>query len=114
MHELSLAQNLISQVLSLVQEHQAKRVVRVTVEIGPFSGVVVDSFRFGYEVLSQEHDSSKGSILEIREPERSFKCFSCGNIFTDKRMGDPCPECGDGTLVAWGGDDIILLSVEME
>ncbi len=114
MHELSLAQNLISQVLNLAREHQAKKVLRVSVEIGPFSGVVVDSFRFGYEVLSQEHGETRGSVLEIREPEQSFRCFSCGHVFNGKKMGDPCPDCKEGTLVAWGGDDIILLSVEME
>ena len=54
MHELSLAHSLIDQILDLAAEHQASRVLRVRVTLGPFSGVVRDSFEFGFNVLKKE------------------------------------------------------------
>ncbi|NLX18963.1 MAG: hydrogenase maturation nickel metallochaperone HypA, partial [Desulfobulbus sp.] len=43
MHEMSLAQNLIDQILVLAKEHEVGQVNRVVVVLGPFSGVVRDS-----------------------------------------------------------------------
>ena len=66
MHELSLAHSLIDQILDLAAEHQASRVLRVRVTLGPFSGVVRDSFEFGFNVLKKEQPQTEDALLDQR------------------------------------------------
>lgn len=71
MHELSLVQGLIRQLAELARQHGTSSIRKVRMEIGPLSGVVVDSFTFGFEILSAEHDLTRGAQLEIVEPPGS-------------------------------------------
>ncbi len=50
MHEISLVQNLLQQLDALVLENKKNRVTKVLMEIGLLSGVVVDSFQFGFDI----------------------------------------------------------------
>ncbi len=68
MHELSLAQGLLSQLHDLAARHQARRIIRLRVEIGPLSGIVVDSFEFGFNCLSAESPLTKNAKLDITIP----------------------------------------------
>lgn len=115
MHEISLVQNLIQQLSELAAENEASKIISVTMEIGPFSGVVVDSFRFGFDILSAESDLAKGAQLVVVSPPARYACTGCGNVLetTDKKP-EACPNCGDVLLFPQGGDDLILLQVEME
>ncbi len=71
MHELSLAQGLINQLLDLRQQHNASKVVQVLVEIGKNSGIVVDSFSFGFQSLKLEYDDIMEAELKLVESEGS-------------------------------------------
>ena len=53
MHEMSLAQGLIEELSALASKNKALRIVQVRVVLGPFSGVVADSFSFGFNVLKK-------------------------------------------------------------
>jgi hydrogenase nickel insertion protein HypA len=115
MHEISLVQNLIQQLRELATANNASRVVTVTMEIGHLSGVVVDSFRFGFDILAANDDFIRGAELRVQTPEVSFKCTGCGqSLTTSGPRPDHCGQCGDTLLIPEGGDDLILRQVEME
>jgi len=115
MHEISLVQGLFNQLHDLVHENGATKVTRVTMEIGPLSGVVVDSFQFGFDILSAEDALLKGARLELVVPPVIYRCTSCPHIITGSTIKpDECPECGELLLIPDGGDDLILRQVEME
>lgn len=115
MHEVSLVQSLISQLAELAREHGCSSISKVRVEIGPFSGVVVDSFQFAFDVLAPEQGLTGNAKLEIVSPSMGFRCLKCGNVCQNRtRMPDLCPECSHPLLVPEGGDGVILLQVEMD
>ena len=128
MHELSLAQGLIEQLLTLADEHKRKRILKLTVSIGPFSGIVVDSFNFGFDALKQERALTSTAVLEIEIPEPSYSCLDCKQIFSlkpdeqDSNFGLPhggfstisCIACGSQRVISKGGDELILKQIEME
>lgn len=115
MHEISLVQNLLQQLRDIARENKACRVVRVTMLIGPLSGVVVDSFTFGFDILAREDDLFRDATLDIIVPQAIFRCSSCGHQQeTDGERPECCAACGDRIIVAHGGDDLILQQVEME
>ncbi|MCL2790853.1 MAG: hydrogenase maturation nickel metallochaperone HypA [Desulfobulbus sp.] len=128
MHELSLAHNLIEQILALAAEHQARKVNRVVVTLGPFSGVVRDSFEFGFNILKREQEPVQDALLELLAPDPQYICFDC-----DKTVSIPltrqndrlelascsletkkCPWCGSNRLSPNGGTELILNQLEME
>lgn len=115
MHEISLVQNLVQQLKELAAENQATKVIRVTMEIGPLCGVVVDSFRFGFDIISAEEQLTRGAELVVKIPEVRYTCTGCGKVHvTAGPRPDCCPICRESTLFPEGGDDLILLQVEME
>lgn len=115
MHEFSLAQGLCRQLLQIARENGAERILRVGVEIGRNSGIVVDSFTFGFEILAQENELTRDAVLAISESEPKRICTACGEAFPPENGGQQaCPRCGSRGYNLAGGDDIILTQVEME
>ena len=69
MHEFSLAQGLMQQLKELAKQHNVQKICTVRVAIGTRSGIVVDSFSFGFEVMAKENVLTNEAILEISEPD---------------------------------------------
>lgn len=128
MHELSLAQSLIDQLLALAEEHKASKVSKVNVVIGPFSGVVADSFSFGFDALKTNHEKILLAELILDRPAPTYYCLDCQNTFstqlkdTDARVAlageysreKKCPHCSSRQLSPKGGCEMILKQIEME
>lgn len=128
MHELSLAQSLIDQLLDLADEHGADRITRLSVTIGPFSGIVADSFSFGFNALKEEHHSTKEAVLLLELPEPEYQCLDCQTTTTialpstdvhlraaRQHMIDIiCKHCSSTSLAPTGGTELILKQIEME
>lgn len=114
MHELSLVQNLFDQLHTLLQENKSTRVHSVTVEIGPFAGVVIDAFEFAFGVLRDTEPWANGAKLLLSTPKPQYRCL-CGELQQRESL-EPgvCEKCGETSLFPEGGDDILLLQVEME
>jgi len=111
-HEFSLAQGLMRQLVDLAEQHQAAKIITVRVTIGRLSGIVADSFSFGFETLAAENPLTEYAVLEITETEPAQRCLDCGLVL-DLPAGN-CPACSSVRLVAEGGDDLTLTQVEME
>ncbi len=115
MHEISLVQGMLSQLTELADNNGATKVIKITMEIGPLSGVVIDSFTFGFDILSAENDLTSGAELVINVPPVAYGCTKCNHsVQTTGDRPDACPQCGELFLIPEGGDDIILQQVEME
>jgi hydrogenase nickel incorporation protein HypA/HybF len=128
MHEMSLAQSLIEQVLVLAKEHGAQRVNRVVVTLGPFSGVVRDSFEFGFNILKQEQQPVRETLLVLESPDPEYVCLDCqkGAVIPFPQQSErlelarcglsakKCPWCGSKRLSPKGGTELILNQLEME
>ncbi|MFV0435794.1 MAG: hydrogenase maturation nickel metallochaperone HypA [Desulfopila sp.] len=115
MHEISLVQGLVDQLKTLAAENSASRVLRVTMEIGPLAGVVIDAFRFGFDVLCQEDPLLEEAELVIEVPDVRYTCLTCHHQqVTAGPRPDKCTACGDVFLSADSGTDLLLRQVEME
>ncbi|NOX24550.1 MAG: hydrogenase maturation nickel metallochaperone HypA [Deltaproteobacteria bacterium] len=115
MHELSLAQSLLRQLHDLAAQNGAKRVSKVTVEIGPLAGIVRDSFEFGFTTLAAESPVTHGAALVIKTSAPEYQCLDCNHMMPAS-LHRPlnCPACQSEMVIPNGGSDIVLLQVEME
>jgi len=71
MHEFTLAQNLLAQLLELADQHQARKIIRVEIHLGESSNIVADSFQFGFDVLSKENEICNSAELVLQATEGS-------------------------------------------
>ncbi len=115
MHEISLVQGLFAQLHELATANNATKINKVTMEIGPLSGVVVDSFQFGFDILSSDDKLLTKAELIINIPEVEYRCTNCDHVqVTSGVRPSECPKCDELLLIPTGGDDLILSQVEME
>lgn len=104
MHEISLVQGLIDQLTELARDNNRTRVVSITMIIGPLSGVVIDSFRFGFDILAKENDLVRDAELIIEATPVTYRCTSCDTTeTTTEPKPDQCRQCGEIFLLAEGG-----------
>ncbi len=71
MHELSLAQALLEQLQELAVTHGAEKILLVRVNIGRASGIVIDSFVFGFDAVKMDLPLTREAVLTIEEVEGS-------------------------------------------
>ncbi len=114
MHEMSLVQGLLTQLKDLAIEHNKSKVISVSMEIGPLSGVVIDSFQFGFDILAKDEPLTKDAKLIIESPPAIYRCFGCGMEIEAVVRPESCPDCSETLFTPEGGDGLILRQVEME
>ena len=113
MHELSIAQSLVS----LVTRHLPPGVTRVTavdLRVGALAGVVPDALEFCYGVAT-EGTPLQGSSLRVERVPLVVYCDACSE---DRTLAEGpilrCPACGSlcGTLRQ--GRELDLVAIEYD
>lgn len=108
MHELSVAQGIVEMIAERVGE---RPVIRVRLEIGRVSGVMVDAVRFCFDAVAAG-TPVEGAALEIDEPPGLGRCRSCG---ADVAMADlltPCA-CDSFDIEVVSGHQLRIREVEV-
>lgn len=110
MHELSIAQSICTTVAEYVAPHQ--RVLSVSVEIGPLSGVVPDVLEHCFGII-KERFSLSTATLDLRLIAAGARCPLCTSEFKVTSMWDECPECGHAPVTVDGGNELQVRSIEV-
>jgi hydrogenase nickel incorporation protein HypA/HybF len=108
MHELAVTQSIVDQV---AQRMDGQRVTCVHLEIGRLSGVVADSVKFCFELVTVG-TTLEGSCLQIGEPEGRAHCRQCDLDFAVEDLLLLCP-CGSADVMLVSGDQLLIRSVEV-
>ncbi len=114
MHEYSLTLNLLDIVEEKGKKNNAKKIIKVKLKIGKFSGVEPILISHSFEILKRERKILEDAILEIEKEETELKCKNCGKIFSCEDFPFVCPECGNIESEITKGSDMIIERIEME
>ncbi len=112
MHELSIAQGLMTDILSEMKNHQVERVCKVGLSVGRLSGVVPDALRFCFEAITRE-TPLEGTELDIDWSNPSASCCDCGHVFPVESLICTCPICDSPSLTVEGGRDLTMTCLEV-
>lgn len=107
MHELSITQSVVDTIVERLGEVP---VHRVRLEIGKLSGVVPDSVRFCFELVTAG-TTLDGAALEIDEPDGSARCRTCGTEFATAEVMPLCA-CGSADVEVLGGATLRIRNVD--
>ncbi len=113
MHELSVCQGMLRQVDAIAAEHAARRVSRITVRIGPLSGVEPALLAQAFPIASAGTVASDAELIIETLPVR-VHCETCGEESDAAVNRLLCGSCGDWHTRLISGDELLLASVELE
>ncbi|MCW8922442.1 MAG: hydrogenase maturation nickel metallochaperone HypA [Gammaproteobacteria bacterium] len=113
MHELSICQALMKQVEAVAFEHNAQSVANIVVTMGPLSGVDAQLLKNAYPIASAGTVAQDAELIIETSPVR-VKCNHCGceSDATPNKL--ICKHCGDWHTTLLSGDELMLMSVELE
>lgn len=113
MHELAICQSLMDQVERIALERNAQCVTSIIVGMGPLSGVEAQLLKNAYSIASvgtvAEHAELVFEFLPVR-----VKCTHCGSETEALPNKLVCKHCGDWRTTLVSGDELLLMSVELE
>jgi hydrogenase nickel incorporation protein HypA/HybF len=107
-HELAITEGLVDAVTERLPD---ARVTCVRLEVGALSGVVADSLRFCFDLVT-EGTNLEGAALEIIQPPASCRCRVCGQEFEPDGPIVLCP-CGGAEVTVLTGQDLKITSVQV-
>ncbi len=113
MHEMSIAEGVLSAVLDAADGCGARRVDRVELIVGQMRLVVPEALVMAWQVIS-EGTIAAGAELAVTETPMEAQCRRCGRKFAPRIDNYLCPGCGQADVDILAGDDIILKSVICE
>ncbi len=112
MHELSICQALLQQVLGIAAHQRADRIGKITLHIGPLSGVEPDLIRVAFPVVAAG-TSCEDAALEITSLAVQVFCRDCdaSSIVPPNQL--LCAQCGTWRVEVTSGDELLLAKVEL-
>lgn len=113
MHELAIAESILSVVLSQAEANKAKKITRVNLKIGKMAVVVNDYLCYCFELISKD-TIAKGAEVEIEEIPIKRRCFACEKEFEGEHLGLICSDCGAVGLELISGRELAVESIEIE
>jgi hydrogenase nickel incorporation protein HypA/HybF len=111
-HELSLVQALLREIEAVAIAHRATAVRRVTIQIGPLSGVDPGLLSSAFAVARGAGLAANAELFVESAPVR-VRCRNCGmeSDATANRL--LCGQCGGYRTTLLSGDEMILRRVEL-
>jgi hydrogenase nickel incorporation protein HypA/HybF len=105
MHEVALAEGVMSIVEAAAARHAAARVHTVWLELGTLAHVEPEALRFCFAAVARGGVAA-GATLEIERTPGAAWCMPCGGRVALARLGEACPTCGSYQLQVVQGEEM--------
>ena len=113
MHEYSIVQALLNQCEDIAKENKAEKVTKVISKIGVMSGVETHLLQTAFDTF-KEGTMCDGAEFIINHQKLKLHCNACEAEFEIDEIRYKCIECESLDVKVIDGEDMYLMSVEME
>jgi hydrogenase nickel incorporation protein HypA/HybF len=113
MHEMSLAEAVLSIAEQAARTQGFVRVRTVWLEIGALAQVEPEAMRFWFDAVARD-SIAQGARLEIVSTPASAWCPECNRSVAVRGLLDDCPACGGQQLEVVGGRQMRVTELEVE
>ena len=110
MHEMSIAESLMDQIIDIAETNHMESVAEVELETGHLRQVIPEVMREAFLAVTQG-TIADGAELIINEVAPLAACRQCKGGFTPQIDDFLCPQCRQADVDILKGDEIILKSV---
>ena len=113
MHEYSIVQALITQCEEIAEENKAEKVLKVVCKIGVLSGVEIHLLQTAFDTF-KEGSVCDGAEFVIHHQKVKLRCNECGEEYEVDGHEYQCIKCKSLKVEVIDGEDMFLMSLEME
>lgn len=113
MHELGIAQQMMSIAFDYAAQHHARKITAFYIEISAAMDESEDALRFHLENLARG-TLAEGAAINITRVPAHVVCLDCGNEFELNADNVNCPRCASTRVRAHSHDEFKLTSIEIE
>ncbi len=112
MHEFFVVQNILKSVEEILKDYPGKRVDRMVLLIGKFSGIEVELLKEALSFFKKGTPLEKAEIVFEME-ELKIRCRDCGKESIKEKLEMICPFCGGLNTEIISGDKMLLKRLEL-
>ena len=113
MHEMSIAQSLVSILQEEMTKHGASALRSVRLSVGEMSAIVPESLSFCFEIIIQGTPLEGAKLLMDRISLKGY-CPQCDESFDIKDFVFVCPDCGNTAIQTIEGQELSIVEMEVE
>jgi hydrogenase nickel insertion protein HypA len=113
MHEYSIVQALLDQCENIARENSATTVTKVISKIGVMSGVEIHLLQTAFDTFKEGTICHSAEFI-INHQKLKLHCNSCQVEYETDEVNYQCKECSSSDLTVIDGEEMYLMSLEME
>jgi hydrogenase nickel incorporation protein HypA/HybF len=113
MHELSVAQNIISIVEEYTKAIEEKKVKAIHLKIGKMSNVLVDSLNFCFESLVIGTGLAEAKLV-VEEIPATLYCNNCNKQTDVSEFSFSCVHCSSTNVEMISGNELTISELVVE
>lgn len=113
MHEYSIVQSLLDSCEENAKANNATKVTKVVVKIGVMSGVEPDLLQIAFDTFKESTMCEEAQFI-INIQAVVIRCHKCNQESTLEKNEYACPKCESIELDVIDGEDMYLMSLELE
>ncbi len=107
MHEMSIAEAVLEQVLGVARDNNLLRVTQVRLRVGDLRMVVGVALLAAWEAL-RDGTIAAGASLEIASVPARARCRRCGREYHPEWPIFLCPACNQASAEVLAGEELVL------
>jgi hydrogenase nickel incorporation protein HypA/HybF len=113
MHEQNICESLLALAIKHAEQANAARILRIYLVVGEYSGVVDESVKFYFKLLSRG-TIAEGADIDFTHVPAQLRCRICNTVFTPEYLNLRCPNCNEQQVEIASGKEMYLESLEVE
>jgi len=113
MHEYSVVQALLEQVEDIAEQNEATKVSKIIVKIGVMSGIEAHLLEIAFNTFKEKTICDQAKFVMNIQPIK-IRCRSCQEENELQEIHYCCPKCSSTDVDVIDGEDMFLMSLEME
>ena len=113
MHEYSVVQALLEQIEDVAEQNEASKVTKIVVKIGVMSGIEAHLLEIAFNTF-KEKTICDGAAFVMNIQPLKIRCNSCLRESELEKIHYCCQACGSTDVAVIDGEDMFLMSLEME
>jgi hydrogenase nickel incorporation protein HypA/HybF len=113
MHEQGIVESLLTLALKNAEKVNARKILRINVVVGDYTGVVEDAVNFYFGFLSKDTIAAGAGIHYTHVPGQ-LRCRDCDILFPLQKHRYQCPKCAGQRVEIVGGRELYIENMEVE
>ncbi len=113
MHEYSIVQALLNQCEEIAEQNEAEKITKVVTKIGVMSGVEPHLLQIAFDTFKEGTKCDEAEFV-MNIQKLKLHCNTCGEEFEIDEFRYQCRTCESLDVKVVDGEEMYLMSLEME